>query len=228
MCGRYTLTTSLEQLQLRFSFSDGDLELPPRYNVAPTQTVLTVVGAEEGRNRGEMMRWGLVPSWAKDISVGNRMINARAETLGEKSSFRRPLQKRRCLVLADGFYEWQGTGKSKTPVYVALKSKEPFGMAGLWEAWKMPSGDWLHSCTIITTTPNSLLEPIHNRMPTILTPERESDWLDQEIDDTAFLINLLQPYPAESMQAYPVSRLVNSPSNDAPECIEPVENASLL
>jgi putative SOS response-associated peptidase YedK len=228
MCGRYSLTANLEQLQGRFSFTGEDLELGPRYNVAPTQSVLVVTNNGEAKNRAEFMHWGLVPSWAKDMSIGNRMINARGETLAEKSSFRRALQKRRCLVLADGFYEWQGTGKSKTPMYVALKSREPFGMAGLWEAWKMPSGDWLHSCTIITTTPNSLMEPIHNRMPVILSREIEATWLDPELDDSTFLTNLLQPYPSDEMQTYPVSRLVNSPANDTPECIAPAEPQPLL
>ena len=168
MCGRFTLSISLAELQLRFSFPADDIEHPERYNIAPTQTVLTVVNQGQEQNLAEYMRWGLVPSWAKDISIGSRMINARAETIAEKPSFKRALQKRRCLVLSDGFYEWKRTGKDKQPMYIGLESGEPFGMAGLWEAWKSPDGEWLHSCTIITTEPNSLMESIHNRMPVIL------------------------------------------------------------
>jgi putative SOS response-associated peptidase YedK len=222
MCGRYTLATNLDQLQGRFSFQGENLEIQPRYNVAPTQEVLTVTSNDEHQNRAEYMRWGLIPSWAKEASVGARMINARAETLAEKSSFRRALQKRRCLVLADGFYEWKSAGKSKTPFYLALRTREPFGMAGLWETWKAPSGEWVHSCTIITTTSNTLIEPIHNRMPVILSRETENAWLDQDIGDPGFLMELLGPYPSEEMEAYQVSTLVNSPANETSECIAPV------
>lgn len=177
---------------------------------------------DERQNQAEYMRWGLIPSWAKEASIGARMINARGETLAEKPSFRRALQKRRCLVLADGFYEWKTAGKNKTPFYLALRTGEPFGMAGLWETWKAPSGEWIHSCTIITTTPNALIEPIHNRMPVILTRETETAWLDQDISDPGFLAELLGPYSSEEMAAYQVSTLVNSPANETPECIAPV------
>ena len=223
MCGRYTLATSQEQLQERFSVQGGNLEIQPRYNVAPTQSVLTVTSNAEHQNQAEYMRWGLIPSWAKDASMGARMINARAETLAEKPSFRRALQKRRCLVLADGFYEWKSGGKSKTPFYLALRTREPFGMAGLWETWKAPSGEWIHSCTIITTEANDLVDRIHNRMPVILPQDVEATWLDQDINDPGFLTELLGPYPADEMEAYQVSTLINSPANETPECITPVE-----
>ena len=168
------------------------------------------------------LRWGLIPSWAKEEAIGNRMINARAETIAEKPSFKRALQKRRCLVIADGFYEWKAEGKKKTPMFIALRSRAPFGFAGLWEIWKAPSGEAIHSCTIITTTPNKLMESIHNRMPVILPREAETAWLDRTVDDPQKLLPLLVPYPDKEMTAYEVSLLVNSPRNDVPACIEPV------
>jgi putative SOS response-associated peptidase YedK len=171
-----------------------------------------------------LLRWGLIPSWAKDPSMGDRMINARAETVAEKPSFRRALQKRRCLVLADGFYEWRKEGKTKTPMYIRLRSHEPFGFAGLWETWKSPEGEAIHSCTVITTTPNSLMESIHNRMPVILSREGESSWLDRAIETPERLLPLLIPYSANAMEAYAVSSMVNNPRNDAPACIELVDH----
>lgn len=219
MCGRFTLTTDLERLEERFGFRAAALAYAPRYNIAPSQPVLAVIAAEE--RRAGFLRWGLIPSWAKDASMGDRLINARAETVAEKPSFRRALQKRRCLVLADGFYEWKKEGKRKTPMYVTLKGREPFGFAGLWETWRAPSGESIHSCTIITTAPNRLLETIHNRMPVILPREQETLWLDRTVEDPAVLTAVLAPYPAEEMEAYAVSPVVNSPANDSPACIAP-------
>ena len=219
MCGRYSLTSKLDNLQARFDFEAENLAYRPRYNVAPTQEVLAVVN--DGQNRAGFLRWGLVPFWAKDTRIGSRMINVRAETVAEKPAFRQALRKRRCLVLADGFYEWKKEGAAKVPMYIASRSGEPFGMAGLWGTWKAPSGEPLHSCTIITTAANSLMEPIHDRMPVILTRETEAAWLDRSIDDPVALTHLLAPYPAPELEAYPVSTLVNSPRNDAPECILP-------
>ncbi len=220
MCGRFTLTADLEHLAERFSFRAANLSLQPHYNIAPSQPVLAIIGAED-RHAG-FLRWGLIPSWAKDPSIGNRMINARAETLAEKPSFRRALQKRRCLVLADGFYEWKQEGRKKTPMYITLKSHEVFGFAGLWEAWKSPDGETIHSCTIITTTPNSFMESIHNRMPVILSREAETPWLDRSLENPTRLLPLLTPYTEETMEAYAVSPAVNSPRNNSPICIEPV------
>jgi len=211
----------MDQLEERFSFHAANLSFAPRYNIAPSQQVLTVLGAEE--RRGGFLRWGLIPSWAKDPSMGDRMINARAETVAEKPSFRRALQKRRCLVLADGFYEWRKEGKKKTPLYITLKSRAPFGFAGLWETWKSAEGAPIHSCTIITTTPNALMESIHNRMPVILPREAEAAWLDRSLEDPARLLPFLVPYSAENMDAYAVSSAVNSPRNDSPSCIEPMD-----
>ena len=223
MCGRFSLTSNLDDLQARFDFEARDLVYGPRYNVAPTQSVLAVVNDEgnRGRNRAEMMRWGLIPFWAKDPSIGNRMINARAETVAQKPAFRNALQKRRCLVPADGFYEWKKELNGKTPMYIASRSREPFAMAGLFETWKSPSGELVRSCTIITTTPNSLMEAIHNRMPVILSKEAEATWLDLEVENSDALTPLLVPYPADAMEAYAVSTLVNSARNDFPECLLP-------
>ena len=221
MCGRFTLTTDLEDLAERFSFQAANLSVKPHYNIAPSQQVLTVIGGDE-RHVG-LLRWGLIPSWAKDSAIGNRMINARAETVAEKPSFRRALQKRRCLVLADGFYEWKAEGKKKTPMYIALTDHQPFGFAGLWETWKSPEGETIHSCTIITTTPNTLMESIHTRMPVILPRDAEAAWLDRSLEDPARLLPFLIPYAADTMDAYAVSPEVNSPRNDSPACIEPVD-----
>jgi putative SOS response-associated peptidase YedK len=222
MCGRFTLTTDIEQLEERFSFHAANLSFTPRYNIAPSQTVLTVIGDEKG-NRGGLLRWGLIPSWAKDAAIGNRMINARAETVAEKPSFRRALQQRRCLILADGFYEWQQKGKKKTPLFITLTSRAPFAFAGLWETWRPPDGEAIHSCTIITTTPNTLMGSIHNRMPVILAREAETTWLDWTITEPEKLLPLLVPYPETLMDAYEVALTVNSPKNDSPACVAPVQ-----
>lgn len=222
MCGRFSLTTNIGAVALRFgvrtSLEDaGDV---PRYNIAPTQTVIVV--GDDGQRHLTRMRWGLIPSWAKDHAIGNRMINARAETVATRPAFRVALRKRRCLVVADGFYEWQERAGGKQPYHLALKSREPFGFAGLWDTWMSPEGDEIRSCTIITTEANELLRPIHDRMPVILTREAEGLWLDPAIQEPARLLPLLKPYPAEAMEAYQVSPWVNTPSHDTPRCIEPL------
>jgi putative SOS response-associated peptidase YedK len=229
MCGRYTLTADLSFLQARFGFEVEEVAFAPRYNIAPTQEVLTVVN-DGSRSQGHMMRWGLVPFWAKDPNIGNRMINARAETVVENKVFRQVFPKQRCLVIADSFYEWKKNGKSKVPMRIMLKSEEPFAFAGLWSAWKPREGgnpEPLYSCTIITTVPNALMEPIHNRMPVILSRESESLWLDTTRSDTGELRELLLPYSADEMTAYQVSTIVNSPKNNDPRCIEPVQPGSV-
>jgi putative SOS response-associated peptidase YedK len=222
MCGRFTLTTDLEQLEERFSFHTANLSFTPRYNIAPSQPVLAIVEDDKG-HRGGLLRWGLIPSWAKDAAIGNRMINARAETVAEKPSFRRALQQRRCLILADGFYEWRKEGKKKTPLFITLTSRAPFAFAGLWETWRPSDGETIHSCTIITTTPNALMESIHNRMPVILTREAETAWLDRTITEPEKLLPFLVSYPETLMDAYEVALTVNSPKNDSPACIAPVQ-----
>ena len=219
MCGRYSLIADISELQERFDFDSSGLTHTPRYNVAPTQMALTVTNGS-GR-RGSYMRWGLIPSWATSPSVGSRMINARAETLAERPSFRTAFQRRRCLVLADGFYEWERKGSSGRPMRIVMASGEPFAFAGLWDAWRDPNGEVVRSCTIITIAANDLLSPIHDRMPVILPRELESLWLDHGIQDPAALGDILTPYPADAMEAYEVSSLVNSPANDGPEVVVP-------
>ena len=170
-----------------------------------------------------MMRWGLIPFWAKDPKIGNRMINAVGETAATKPAFRAAFKKRRCLVLADGFFEWRKDGKQKTPTYIFLRSKEPFAFAGLWETWKAADGEVVNSCTIITTEPNEFVAPIHNRMPVILSGETEALWLDPLTENSDTLTPLLIPSPPEHLDSYEVSDVVNSPKNSGPECIEPVK-----
>lgn len=212
MCGRFSLTANEAELNLRFELEGGEAPYVPRYNGAPTQ--LMAVITSENPHRLSYHRWGLIPPWAKDISIGNKMINARAETITEKASFRTPLFSKRCLVPADGFYEWQqDTGKQ--PYRIFVKSSALFAMAGLWERWKSPAGEVVDSFNIITTEANEFMKPIHNRMPVILKREDEKTWLGSK--DSAEILSLLRPYPAEDMDAFPVSKQVNSPRNEGKE-----------
>ena len=229
MCGRFTLI-AWDEVERRFLPVGSGMEIirerfadtgPQRYNIAPTQEVITIIG-DGAVNAAQFMRWGLVPSWAKDISIGNRMINARAETLAERPSFRVAFRRRRCLVVADSFYEWKRDGRKRTPMRISLESGELFGFAGLWESWKSPEGRRIQSCTIVTTEANEFLAPIHNRMPVILSQDAEPMWLDPDVQDTDALSELLKPYPSDLMKAYEVSSVVNSAANDVPECIVPV------
>ncbi len=217
MCGRYNLILNLTVLGERFRFDANQLTLKAAYNVAPTQDVLTLIGGES--RRAGFMRWGLIPFWAKDRSIGSRLINARAETVVDKPSFRDAFRRRRCLVLADGFYEWRRTGSGKRPMRVALRSGEPFAFAGIWSMWKDPEDNSIPTCAIITTSANELLRLIHHRMPAILPREMEGFWLDRSIQDTTELRSVLTPYPDDAMEAYEVSTLVNSVANDGPELI---------
>ena len=217
MCGRYNLISNLTVLGERFQFDATQLTLESAYNVAPTQNVLTVVGGES--RRAGFMRWGLIPFWAKNHSIGSRMINARAETVADKPSFRESFRRRRCLVLADGFYEWQRTASGKRPMSIAMRSGEPFAFAGIWSVWKDPDGNSIPTCAIITTSANELLRPIHHRMPVILPRDMEGVWLDRSIEDPNPLRSVLSPYPEDAMEAYEVSTLVNSVANDGPEVI---------
>lgn len=219
MCGRFTLTPSAEQIEARFGVP---LLQPyqPRYNIAPTQEILALISDAQGRHI-ESLRWGLIPHWAKDPKIAQKLINARAETLFEKPSFRDAVKRRRCLIIADGFYEWRQTPQGKKiPVYVRLKSQEPFGFAGLWESWNFPDGQILKTCTIITTEPNELIKPIHNRMPVIVPKEYEGLWLDPSPKARSELERVLRPYRAEELELFDVSAAVNSPSTDGPECIQ--------
>jgi len=221
MCGRFTQRTTLENLAVEFGVEEINLSFSASYNMAPSQHVLAVVN--DGVSQFTLFRWGLIPHWAKDPSIGDKMINARAETITEKKSFRNAFRRSRCLIVADGFYEWKREGKRKTPVYIRLISGRPFGFAGLHESWMSPEYDLIESCTIITTGPNELIKPIHNRMPVIIARESRAAWLDSENQDTDSLRGMLKPYPFREMEAYEVSRFVNSPANNSPKCIEPVE-----
>jgi len=221
MCGRYTQTASPDDLIFRFGFSMQEIVLKPRYNLAPGQLAPVIVN--EGSKTLVMMQWGLVPSWAKEPSIGYKMINARAETLAQKNSFKRLLPSRRCLIVADGFYEWAKLAKGKAPMRFLLKGGELFAFAGLWDRWKKPDGNELRTYTIITTQANELLKPVHDRMPVILTREAEEKWLDQEWKDSQKLGELLKPFAADQLESYYVSPMVNSPRNDLIECIQPVD-----
>ena len=221
MCGRFTLTVDPGELQQQFGLSEPPpAELTPRYNITPTQAVAVV--ANNADRKLELFQWGLIPSWAKDPKIGNKLINARAETLAEKPSFRNALKRRRCLVVADGFYEWKKTGAAKTPMYVQLKDGRPFAFAGLWEVWQPPDGSLIKTCTIITTEPNALMSAIHNRMPAILAPASYDLWLTPGELSAAAVLPLLKPYDPAQMKAAPVSTRVNSAAVDAPELVLPL------
>src|ERR1051325_10913364 len=208
MCGRFTQTSSAAAVAKEFGVEEISGGLKPSYNIAPTQPVAVII--TDDKKRLVQVRWGLVPSWAKDISIGNKLINARAETITEKASFRNAFKKRRCLVVADGFYEWQKVGDSKRPMYIHLKNGKPFGFAGLYEFWKSPEDEQLVTCAIITTTPNQLMQSIHDRMPVMIPKADENRWLDPHATDQEALIDMLKPYPADDMAAYPVSKRGNS------------------
>ncbi len=228
MCGRYTILHSADAVAERFGVEPLPFEDGPRYNIAPSQGVPIIV-EDRGERRLLLAHWGLVPFWAKDPSIGSRLINARAETLAEKASFKYALSRRRCLIPADGFYEWQRAATGTQPYYIRRKDTDLFAMAGLWETWESPDGSPLVSCTIITVEPNEVVSPLHNRMPAILLPDEESRWLADVRGARAgpgggsspeeVLLQLLRPYPAALMEAYRVSRYVNSPANDGPACI---------
>jgi putative SOS response-associated peptidase YedK len=221
MCGRFSLGSTIRVGQL-FDLPTWP-ETPPRYNIAPSQEVPAVIpNRETGAREFRPFRWGLVPSWATDPAIGTRMINARSETAATKPTFRTPLRERRCLILADGFYEWTREGSRKQPYYIKLQNGEPFAFAGLWDQWHPPDGEPLETCTILTTTPNAVLQPIHDRMPVILPASAYNVWLDPAMRDVDRAQALLTPYPAAEMIAHPVSTRVNSPANDTPECIAPL------
>lgn len=226
MCGRFTLTADSDSIREAFALGQTSsatlAELTPRYNIAPSQPVAIVAADSAGQPTLEFFQWGLIPSWAQDPKIGYKLINARAETLAEKPSFRAALKKRRCLILADGFYEWQREGKTKTPMYIQLKSGEPFALAGLYEFWKPADTDtFVKSCALITTTPNALMETIHDRMPVILKPQDYATWLTPGDLPAERTLPLLKPYAATQMKARRVSTLVNNARLDSPECIAP-------
>jgi putative SOS response-associated peptidase YedK len=234
MCGRYTLARGEEIIEIvpNVTIKEDLRDLVGRWNIAPSQDILVVANRLDDDAHtlaAEPMRWGLVPSWAKDPAIGNKMINARAETLAHKPAFRKALERRRCIIPADGFYEWRksppgGKAVAKTPLYIRMKDGHPFAFAGLWETWRDEKGEILKSCTIITTGPNELMSTIHDRMPVILPREAVLDWLDPAPRDPEQMAAWLKPYPADEMEAYPVSRNVNSPKNEGRDLITCVES----
>ena len=227
MCGRFVGFRPIEVLQQYFPIDQTAAETTANYNVAPSQEVLAVVRRED-QNWLEHFHWGLVPFWAKDPSIGNRLINARAETVAAKPSFRHAFRKRRCLILTDGFYEWTGTKGHKQPVFITLPEDRPFAFAGLWESWRPPDrdGDRYRSCTIITTAASPSLQPIHHRMPAVLKPEAYGAWLDPNLADTRKLTDLLTHGIQTDFTHRPVSKAVNATRNNSPACIDPIFDAS--
>ena len=221
MCGRFTLTVDPAELKEAFGGAIFPSKFAPRFNIAPSQPLLAI--PNDGANTADFFIWGLIPMWAKDPSIGNRLINARGETVAEKPSFRGSFKYKRCLILADGFYEWKANPgkKTKTPYFIYMKDRKPFAFAGLWDSWEGPDGSNIKTCTIITTEPNDLMEPIHNRMPVILHPRDYAKWLDISPQTPDNLLPLIKPFQADAMTAHPVSTLVNKPSNDSPELVVP-------
>lgn len=217
MCGRFSIFTPAETLKGRFNVL-RTAEFMPTYNAAPTQSLPVIMNNEPMTI--DLCRWGLIPSWAKEQKIGNKMINARAETLLKKPSFRDSFKRRRCLVLTDGFYEWEKTSNQKIPYRISMRDHDPFAFAGIWDVWRTPEGKTLRSFSIITTEPNELMRPLHNRMPVILTKENERRWL-QDID-TQEAQTMLEPYPFDDLEAYPISTLVNSPRNNSEDIINPL------
>ncbi|MBX3001095.1 MAG: SOS response-associated peptidase [Caldilineaceae bacterium] len=220
MCGRFTLRATPQAVADLFDLPEAP-PLEPRYNIAPTQPILAVrENPETGKREVTFFNWGLIPAWADDPSIGSRMINARAETVVEKPSFRAAFKYRRCIVPADGFYEWQKIKGGKQPHLIGMADGAPFGFAGLWEHWER-DGSVIESCTLLTTDANELVAPIHNRMPVILQPEDYEEWLARSIQTADLLRHLLRPFPAEKMAAFPVSTVVNNPRNEDPACVVP-------
>lgn len=223
MCGRFSQTATPEAIVETFQVENPPL-FKPNYNISPSQRVAVVrLNPESVKRECVLLRWGLIPSWAKDAKIGNQCINAKCETVAEKPAFRSAFKKRRCLVIADGFYEWQRVGERKQPMWISRRDKRPFAFAGLWEHWQPPEGETIESCTIITTEPNELMASIHNRMPVILSPVSYDQWFDLSLQQADPLKALLHPCPSEELQAYPVSTLVNNPRHNAPQCLEPVQ-----
>jgi len=219
MCGRFTIMLDASEAKEAFDLESVPADWRPRWNVAPSQPVAVVTNLEE--RKAQWMKWGLVPSWAKDASIGSRMINARSETVMEKPSFRAAFTRRRCLILADGFYEWQRVeGKSASPFLFQRKDKKPFAFAGLWETWKNPEGEELRTTTILTTSANDVVAPVHERMPVMLTLERGREWLREK--DPMMLIAFLTRFPADDLTRVGVSRMVNDPVNDSPALLLPL------
>lgn len=220
MCGRFALTVDPAAVQQAFSLSGMPEQMTPRYNIAPTQPVAVITN--DDASALTFHRWGLVPSWAKDISMGSKLINARGETVHEKPSFRSAFRRRRCLIVTDGYFEWQTTDGSKQPYFIFLKGKPVFALAGIWEIWHSPEGDELRTCSIITTEANEFMTPLHDRMPVILDPKDYDQWLQKGEVKAESLLPLIRGFDSDAMEAYAVSKAVNKPVNDSPEIIVPL------
>jgi len=220
MCGRFEIHSTLEIIAKVFGIGSITFDYQPSYNIAPSQDILLVVN--DGERRLIKSRWGFVPSWSKELTDGYKMINARAESVAEKPSFREAFQRQRCLVVADGFYEWKKEGAKKRPFYIRLKSGNPLAFVGLYNVWKSPEGEQICTSTIITTDANEIVRPLHDRMPVIAPPDAYDVWLDPDVHDKALLQNILKPYPSAELDVYEVSPKVNSPKNNAPENIQKV------
>jgi len=208
MCGRFALKETPRQLAEHFHLAGG-FDFLPSWNIAPSSSICSIVADDAGSRHPRLMRWGLIPSWAKDATIGNKLVNARGETIAEKPSFRAAFKSRRCLIPASGFYEWKAEGKYKQPWYVSLKSGDPMAFAGLWEAWHPKEGETIESCCIITTDANALMQPIHDRMPVILTPDQWEAWLSTNERKPDHLLPLIRPHDSKSMQAWAVTRELN-------------------
>ncbi len=224
MCGRFTLTSSASELSALF---DGlrFAAFPPRYNICPTQPAISV-RSRDSHKEVVPLRWGLVPAWSKDLKIGARMINARSETVAVKPAFRSAFKSQRCLIIANGFYEWKKEGRVKQPHYISRINEHPFCMAGLWESWTDPSiskAKPVESCTVLTTAANEIMKPLHDRMPVILAQKNFDLWLDPNSNDREHLESLLVPCDSSELRTYPVDTIVNKAANDIPECIEPLK-----
>jgi len=223
MCGRFAQPEPTEKVVEAFDIDQVSMEIKPSYNVAPTHDVSVVLfDHHKGLHKLGLMRWGLIPFWADDKSIGNKMINARSETIAEKRSFKRSFKKKRCLIVATGFYEWQKKGDKKIPVFVYLKDRKLFGFAGIYDTWKSPKGESVHSCTILTTDSSEKIKNIHGRMPVILDKNKEQLWLNNQNYDKEKLKQILHPYDDKKLDYHRVSRYVNSPENNSPKCVKAV------
>ena len=221
MCGRFTQSFNSSALADFFELTKIP-EIEPRYNIAPTQNILAIISTNQERE-AKLWRWGLIPPWAKDSKIGAKLINARGETVAEKPSFRNAFRRRRCLIVADGFYEWKRNNRQKQPYYFQLKELQPFAFAGLWESWKSPAGEIINSVTIITTNANQIMLPIHQRMPVIFPQSAHDTWLDNQVFNQQKLTSLLKPYAHREMIAYPVTQEVNSVRNESSELVKEIK-----
>lgn len=220
MCGRAVIISPIEVIAEEFGIDNPRMTVKPSYNISPSQNMLAVIKQESRKLM--TCKWGFIPSWAKDPAIGHKMINARAETIATKPAFRSSYKKHRCLIVADGFYEWKKTEHGKVPYFIHLKSGKPFGFAGIYSRWTSDKGESIDTCSIITTSANELIETVHDRMPVIISKESMESWLDTDMTDEGILSSMLKPYPSEEMELYQISKMVNDPKHNSPDLLEPV------